>query len=51
MTGDQINKYLALLQDAGFSWEQAMTIMDIILESHSAEGAVAEVAKAGGGEL
>lgn len=46
MTDNQFNKGLALLQDVGFSWEQSMAIMNIILESHNFEDAVAEVAAA-----
>lgn len=46
MTDDQFNKHLARLQDVGLSWEQAMAVMNIILESHSSEGAVSEVTNA-----
>lgn len=46
MTDNQFNKGLAHLQDAGLSWEQAMAIMNIILESNRFEDIVSEVANA-----
>lgn len=46
MTDSQFNKCLALLQDVGLGWDQAMAIMNVILVSSSPEDAASEVAKA-----
>lgn len=46
LTDNQFNNGLALLQDTGFSWEQAMAIMNIILASHRTEDTVSKVANA-----